>query len=61
MHYMFLLFITLNSYPTSPTMYIEPVTPDCRNELLFVQSINHVNDADRRGVVVYGSCEPVKD
>lgn len=60
MHYMFLLFITLNGQPVGPTMHIEPVFADCRDELLFTEAINRMHYKVKDAIVEYGSCELVK-
>jgi hypothetical protein len=56
---MFLLFITLNGQPATETFHIEPLTKDCRNEMLFIRAMNGVHDENHTGQVFYGSCEPV--
>ena len=59
MHFMFLLFITLNGQPVTETFHLEPLTPDCKTELVFVRAINASQDETGTGKVFYGSCEPV--
>lgn len=59
MHYMFLLFVTLNGHPVGATAHLEPLTQDCKTELVFVRAINASLDENHTGKILYGSCEPV--
>lgn len=60
MHYMFLIFMTLNGHPMGPTMHIEPVSADCRNEILLTQALNATQVKEKTNAAFYGSCEPFK-